>query len=82
MDDLVRAIATIVLAIELTPVDHPDHATCLNNLGIALRKRFERTGSMEDLDRAITTSEQAMESIPVWTRTVNLWLKGSLIKTG
>ena len=36
----------------------------LNNLGIALQSRFERTGSMDDLDRAITTNEQAVASTP------------------
>ena len=34
----------------------------LNNLGNALQNRFERTGSMDDLDRAIMTNEQAVES--------------------
>ena len=36
----------------------------LNNLGNALQSRFERTGSMDDLDRAITTNEQAVASTP------------------
>ena len=37
---------------------------CLNNLGNALQSRFERTGSMDDLNRAITTNEQAVASTP------------------
>ena len=36
----------------------------LNNLESALRYRFEQTGSMEDLDRAIMTTEQAVKSTP------------------
>ena len=51
--------------VESTPVDHPDRAMYLNNLGISLQSRFERTGSMDDLDRAIATKEQAVESTPV-----------------
>ena len=31
---------------------------------IALQRRFERTGSMDDLDRAIRTNEQAVASTP------------------
>jgi hypothetical protein len=37
----------------------------LNNLGIALQNRFERTESMDDLDRAIMTNEQAVELTPI-----------------
>ena len=33
-------------------------------LGTELLCRFERTGSMDDLDRAIVTNEQAVESTP------------------
>ena len=51
-------------AVASTPDDHPDRAMYLNNLGIALQSRFERTGSMDDLDRAITTNEQAVASTP------------------
>ena len=62
MDDLDRAIVTSEQAVESTPDGHPARAMYLNNLGIALQRRFERTGSMEDLDRAIVTSEQALKS--------------------
>src|SRR5438046_267929 len=51
-------------AVESIPDDHPDHAGGLNNLGNALQRRFKRTGSIEDLDRAIVTREQAVESTP------------------
>ena len=37
---------------------------CSTTWGIALQSRFERTGSMDDLDRAITTNEQAVASTP------------------
>jgi Tetratricopeptide repeat len=62
MDDLGRAIVTNQQAVESTPIDHPDRAGRLNDLGIALRSRFERTGSKDDLDRAISTIEQAAMS--------------------
>ena len=51
-------------AVESTPDDHPNRVAWLNNLGNALQSRFERTGSMEDLERAIVTKEQAVESVP------------------
>ena len=37
----------------------------LNNLWIALMRRFERTGSTEGVDRAIDTIKQAVEFMPV-----------------
>ena len=41
-----------------------DRAIRLNNLGVALQTRFERIGSIEDLDRAIVTNEKAVETAP------------------
>jgi hypothetical protein len=60
--DLDRAVAIMERAIESTPDGHPDLATHLNNLGNALKSRFEHTGSIEDLNRAITKKEQAFAS--------------------
>ena len=51
-------------AVESIPDSHPDHAMFLNRLRNALQSRFEKTGSMEDLERAIVTKEQAVELIP------------------
>ena len=48
-------------AVELTP-DQGECSMYLNNLGSALLKRFEWTGSMDDLDRAITANKRAVES--------------------
>ncbi|PVI03265.1 hypothetical protein DM02DRAFT_698160 [Periconia macrospinosa] len=45
------------MAVEATPADHPDRASCLGNLGTFLRMRFERTGSTEDLNRALLSYE-------------------------
>lgn len=64
MNDLDRAISTSELAVQLTSDLHPRYAEYLNNLGIALQKRFERTGSTDDLDRALAASERAVASTP------------------
>jgi hypothetical protein len=64
MDDLDQAIMTMEHAVASTPDDHPDRAGRLNSWGVALQRRFERTGSMGDLDRAITMKEQAVASNP------------------
>ena len=60
MDDLNRAIMTKEQTVASTPDDHPNRAMYLNNLGTTLHSRFERTGSMKDLDQAITRKEQAV----------------------
>ncbi|MBE1462310.1 CHAT domain-containing protein [Kibdelosporangium phytohabitans] len=52
--DLCRQVADSV------PHDHLDRAVHLHNLSLALRLRFERTGTTEDLEHAITTSRQAL----------------------
>jgi hypothetical protein len=40
----------------------PHGLPCLNNLGAILGRRFERTGSMDDLDRAIETVSVAVQA--------------------
>ncbi|KAF2675634.1 hypothetical protein K458DRAFT_381173 [Lentithecium fluviatile CBS 122367] len=42
------------MAVNATPQDHPDRAAYLNNLGNWLGRRFERTESMDDLNRALS----------------------------
>jgi hypothetical protein len=61
MEDLDRAIITKEQVVRLTHDGHPNLAAALNNLGIALWDRFERTG-LKDLDRAIAINEQAIVS--------------------
>src|SRR5947207_10343309 len=46
------------------PSNHPDRSRRLNNLGVALSRRFERTGSMNDLDRAIEMNQEAVVLTP------------------
>lgn len=47
-------------AVTSTPDDHPKRAVYLNNLGNALERRFDRTGSTDDLERSIATKEEAV----------------------
>jgi tetratricopeptide (TPR) repeat protein len=50
--------------VQSTPPDHPNLAGCLNSLGSWLRRRFERSGEMKDLEEAIDTARQAVQSTP------------------
>ncbi|MGW4412773.1 CHAT domain-containing protein [Nonomuraea sp. NPDC004702] len=52
--DLWRAI------LNATSTDHPDRAMYLNNLGVALALRFERSGDQSDLDERIEIARQAV----------------------
>ena len=63
MEDLSCAIA--IWNSYSTVVNHPNYAEYLNGLECALQMRFDRKGSMEDLNRAIETKEQAVKSPPV-----------------
>src|SRR5277367_377470 len=55
MEDIDRATKMAEKAVEWTSQDHPYRAENLKALATALRKRFERMGSIDDLDRAIRT---------------------------
>ena len=46
------------------PPGQADRAGLLNNLGNVLRTRFERTGRVEDLDRAVEVGEEAVDATP------------------
>ena len=43
------------------PRGHPNY---LSSLGVALQRRSERTGRLEDLDRAIIVAHEAVEAAP------------------
>ncbi|GGN45868.1 Flp pilus assembly protein TadD [Actinoplanes campanulatus] len=55
--DLEEAIATGRRVVADSPVDHPDRATILANLGCALHSHAE-------LDEAVTVHEQAVRATP------------------
>ncbi|RPA93056.1 hypothetical protein L873DRAFT_1793879 [Choiromyces venosus 120613-1] len=44
--------------------DHPDRAGIYNNLGGMFYKRFKRIGDLEDLQKAIKHSEEALSATP------------------
>jgi len=52
------------LLLEDKPEGHPDRAACLGNLGIALQRRFGRTGDMEALTEAIRVGHDAVAATP------------------
>jgi hypothetical protein len=68
-----------------TPASHPDRATFLSNLGVALRARFQQLGTLADLDEASmqgelpgATSSSAAVRARVPTQPVPWWLSGSI----
>jgi hypothetical protein len=46
------------------PKDHPDRASWLNNLGNGLGRRFEQTGSLDDLNHAVDAANIAVDATP------------------
>jgi hypothetical protein len=53
---------TASVAVDTTPQDHPDRAGRLNNLRNLLGRRFEMTGSMDDLNRPPAVARMAEAS--------------------
>ncbi|KAI3326723.1 hypothetical protein HD806DRAFT_488009 [Xylariaceae sp. AK1471] len=64
MEDLNQAVEIADVAMEATPIDHPDRASRLDNLGTWLGRRFERTSSMDDLNRAVDIASAAVNATP------------------
>ena len=62
MTPIDQASAVNDQAVALISEGHPDLAGVLNSLGTALLSRFERIGSVNDLDRAIVTKEKVLAS--------------------
>ena len=61
LDDLNAAVNAFNLALELTR--NSSHlAAALNNLGNALKVRFDKTGSIDDLNAAIDAGEKAIKA--------------------
>ncbi|WP_219471195.1 tetratricopeptide repeat protein, partial [Nonomuraea rhizosphaerae] len=63
--DLDAAISAHRQAVETAPNKDRDHALLLNNLGIALRARYELTGNVNDLEQAIVPIARALDLITV-----------------
>ncbi|KAJ4179674.1 hypothetical protein NW759_017285 [Fusarium solani] len=51
--------------IDSTPLDHPERAGLLNNLGKGLGHRYSRTGAMTDLEEAIRVAREAVDATPL-----------------
>ncbi|KAF2135190.1 uncharacterized protein K452DRAFT_281871, partial [Aplosporella prunicola CBS 121167] len=83
--DLIQVIGEQVDWILLHPikVDHPDRSSRLNNLGSQFGRRFEQTGEIVDLNRAVEVADQAVESTPLDhpDRAVCLNNLGNLLET-
>lgn len=64
MANLEEAIQVTRKAVEMAPSDHLQQAMFLNNLGLALGDRYERTGAMADLEQAIQVAQEAVKATP------------------
>src|SRR5271170_4530393 len=62
MEDVDRTILFNEEAIKATTINTPARADYINTLGTALQCRYDRTGSMEDLHRAIAVYEDTLKS--------------------
>lgn len=51
-------------AVRRTQQNHPDLAERLNNFGVMLGRRYQRTGAMSDLEEAIGAARQAVDTTP------------------
>ncbi|KAH7110368.1 hypothetical protein B0J11DRAFT_512585 [Dendryphion nanum] len=58
IDGLNRAVDMIYMALDATPKEYSDRAMYLDILGIMFCKRFDRTGSMENLNRTVSCYDE------------------------
>ncbi|KAH7109804.1 CHAT domain-containing protein [Dactylonectria macrodidyma] len=65
MADLEEAIRLGREAIDATPLDHPDRAGRLSNLGNHLGGRYSLTGATVDLEEAIRLGQDAIDATPL-----------------
>ena len=70
MDDINRAIRTNEQVIASTPEDLLGRAGYLNNLGDALRTRFEKTGAMDDINERLRRMNRLLHRHPKIIRIV------------
>ena len=61
MSDLDEAIILNRSALELHPLGHSGHATTLGNLAYCLKERFDKLGTLADLDEAIALHQVALD---------------------
>lgn len=61
--DAEGAVATLEKAVEHVPGGHPELRRCLGNLGVAYTNRFEAFHHLEDIDKAVSTLQDAMHAL-------------------
>ena len=66
LDDLQTAIPIIkkAIAVTLAADEHAHLPGQLNNLGISFRRRFERTGDLDDISEAVQSQQCAVQLTP------------------
>ncbi|RDA85960.1 hypothetical protein CP532_0817 [Ophiocordyceps camponoti-leonardi (nom. inval.)] len=64
-DKYEKAIYESRRAIDATPLDHPNRAQWLHELGYALTVRFSVRAAMEDLEQAIVMTREALAGYPL-----------------
>ena len=58
------AIRALEYALEVTPTHQLRRAKILSQLGVALRNRYEITGKVPDINRAVTVDDEAVTATP------------------
>ena len=73
--DIHRAVELALAASNLAEAGSGDEAAALDNLGRALYRRFQHSGSPADLDEAISLhrriAERGRDAVPGWSRVAN-----------
>jgi tetratricopeptide (TPR) repeat protein len=76
-------------ATKATPDDHANLLALLHNLGSSLESRYNRTGAMDDLNKAIQVAHQAIKATPDdhpklagWLNTLGNHLESRYERTG
>ncbi|KAJ7212683.1 CHAT domain-containing protein [Mycena pura] len=64
MEDLKAAIQHNQTAVNLTPADHPDKASRLQNLAVFFHDRYQRLGNLQDLEAALQYNQEAVKLTP------------------
>ncbi|KAG8859121.1 hypothetical protein FRB96_004691 [Tulasnella sp. 330] len=64
LEDMLLSITNYKAALALCPLSHPDRLLILNNLGLVLSIRFEKTGALADLDQCIEYLQVAILLLP------------------
>ena len=64
LEALYEAISFLQEALNVQPIPHLLRPSSLNNLAIALKKRFDQSGQREDLDEASNVRYVSLDALP------------------